>query len=97
VSQRRQLRGTARARGEEAVDELQHRTRVKPREAGLVEASVLETRRPIFNRCQDGVGDGSGRILIVLTPRDLFGSAQAVGRKEVKTTAQSPWRSRISP
>jgi hypothetical protein len=45
VSQR-QLRGTARARGEEAVDELQHRTRVKPREAGLVEASVLGNATP---------------------------------------------------
>ena len=42
----RQLRGTARARGEEAVDELQHRTRVKPREAGLVEASVLGNATP---------------------------------------------------
>jgi hypothetical protein len=45
VSQR-QLRGTARARGEEAVDELQHRTQVKPREAGLVEASVLGNATP---------------------------------------------------
>ena len=42
----RQLRGTARARGEEAVDELQHRTQVKPREAGLVEASVLGNATP---------------------------------------------------
>jgi len=45
VSQR-QLRGTARARGEEAADELQHRTQVKPREAGLVEASVLGNATP---------------------------------------------------
>jgi hypothetical protein len=45
VSQR-QLRGTARARGEEAVGELQHRTQVKPREAGLVEASVLANATP---------------------------------------------------
>ena len=36
----RQLRGTARARGEEVGGELQHRTQVKPREAGLMEASV---------------------------------------------------------
>ena len=42
----RQLRGTVRARGEEAVDELQHRTQVKPREAGLVEASVLGNATP---------------------------------------------------
>ena len=42
----RQLRGTARARGEEAVGELQHRTQVKPREAGLVEASVLANATP---------------------------------------------------
>jgi hypothetical protein len=43
---RKQLRGTARTRGEEAVDELQHRTQVKPREAGLVEASVLGNATP---------------------------------------------------
>ena len=42
----RQLRGTARARGEEAIDELQHRTQVKPREAGLMEASVLANATP---------------------------------------------------
>ena len=42
----RQLRGTVRARGEEAVDELQHRTQVKPHEAGLVEASVLGNATP---------------------------------------------------
>ena len=45
VSQK-QLRGTARARGEEAVGELQHRTQVKPREAGLMEASVLGNATP---------------------------------------------------
>ena len=45
VSQR-QLRGTARARGEEAVGKLQHRTQVNPREAGLVEASVLGNATP---------------------------------------------------
>ena len=42
----KQLRGTARARGEEAVGELQHRTQVKPREAGLMEASVLGNATP---------------------------------------------------
>lgn len=41
-----QLRGTARARGEEAGGELQHRTEVKPREAGLIEASVLGNATP---------------------------------------------------
>jgi len=41
-----QLRGPARARGEKAGDELQHRTQVKPREAGLVEASVLGNATP---------------------------------------------------
>lgn len=42
----KQLRGTARARGEKAGGELQHRTQVKPREAGLVEASVLRNATP---------------------------------------------------
>ena len=36
------------------------------------------------------MGDGGGRTLIILTPRDLFGSAQAVGRKESRTTVRSP-------
>jgi hypothetical protein len=45
VSQR-QLRGTARTRGEKVGDELQHRTQVKPREAGLVEVSVLRNATP---------------------------------------------------
>jgi hypothetical protein len=45
VSQR-QLRGAARARGEKAVGKLQHRTQVKPREAGLVEVSVLRNATP---------------------------------------------------
>jgi hypothetical protein len=45
VSQR-QLRGTARARGEEAGGKLQHRTQVNPREAGLVEASVPGNATP---------------------------------------------------
>ena len=43
---RRQLRGTVRARGEEAGGKLQHRTQVNPREAGLVEASVLANAMP---------------------------------------------------
>ena len=42
----RQLRGTARARGKKAGGELQHRTQVKPREAGLVEVSVLRNATP---------------------------------------------------
>ena len=42
----RQLRGPARARGEKAGDELQRRTQVKPREAGLAEASVLRNATP---------------------------------------------------
>ena len=41
-----QLRSTVRARGEEAGGELQHRTQVKPREAGLMEASVLGNATP---------------------------------------------------
>ena len=50
-----QLRGTARARGEEVGGELQHRTKVKPREAGLMEASVLGNAtpdiQPVSGRC----------------------------------------------
>src|SRR5689334_17259120 len=42
----RQLRGTARARGEEAGGKLQQRTKVKRREAGLVEVSVPGNATP---------------------------------------------------
>jgi hypothetical protein len=91
-----QLRGTVRARGEEAGGELQHRTQVKPREAGLVEASVLRNATPDIQPWPGRYGGRSGRTLVILTPRDLFGSAQAVGRKVVKTTVRSPGRSRIS-
>ena len=42
----RQLRCAARPRGEKAVGELQHRTQVKSREAGLVEVSVLRNAMP---------------------------------------------------
>jgi hypothetical protein len=45
VSQR-QLRGAARTRGKKAGGKLQHRTQVKPREAGLVEVSVLRNATP---------------------------------------------------
>jgi hypothetical protein len=45
VSQR-QLRGPARAPGGNAGDELQHRTEVKPREAGPGDASVLRNATP---------------------------------------------------
>jgi hypothetical protein len=42
----RQLRGPARAPGGNAGDELQHRTEVKPREAGPGDASVLRNATP---------------------------------------------------
>ncbi len=45
VSQR-QLRGIVRARGEEAGGKLQHRMRMNPRKAGLMEASVLGNATP---------------------------------------------------
>ncbi|MFN7173046.1 MAG: hypothetical protein ACK4P3_09730 [Fimbriimonadaceae bacterium] len=41
-----QLRGIVRARGEEAGGELQHRMRMNPRKAGLMEASVLGNVTP---------------------------------------------------
>lgn len=41
-----QLRGIVRARGEEAGGELQHRMKMNPRKAGLMEASVLGNATP---------------------------------------------------
>src|SRR5260221_14651968 len=94
VSQRL-LRDIVRRRGEEAGGELQHRMQMKPRKAGLMEASALGNATP---NTQDGMGGGSGRTLIILTPRDLFGSAKAVGRKEASGGCRfglcSAWRVR---
>jgi hypothetical protein len=96
VSQR-QLRGTARARGEEAVSELQHRTQVKPREAGLVEASVLGNATP---NIQPWPGRYGGRerqdIDCSYSKRSLWVRESAVGREAMRTTVRSPGRSRIS-
>ena len=74
----------------EAEDEPQHRTQVKPRKAGLTWVSVLGNATPDIQPWQDGIGDGGGGTLFVLTPGDLFGSAQAVGRKEVNDDRPMP-------
>jgi len=93
---RRQLRGTVRARGEEAGGKLQHRTQVNPREAGLVEASVLANAMPDIQPWSGRCGDGGGRTLVILTQEISFGSVKAVGRKVLRTTVRCPRRSRIS-
>lgn len=51
-----QLHDTARTCGEEAADELQHRTQVKPREAGLMEASVLRNATPYIQPWSERYG-----------------------------------------
>ena len=60
----------------EAVDEPQHRTKVKPRKAGLTWASVPGIATPDIQSWQDGSEDGSGGTLLNLTPGDLLGSAK---------------------
>ena len=82
----RQLRGPARARGEKAGDELQHRTEVKPREAGLGEASVLRNATPDIQPRPERYG-GRARQDIVRIPVKWAtdsggcGQRQRVGRK----------------
>ena len=64
-----------RACGMEARDEPQHRTQVKPRKAGLTWESVPLNATPDIQSRQDGIEDGSGGTLLVLTRGDLHGSA----------------------
>lgn len=65
----------ARACGMEARDEPQHRTKVKPRKAGLTWESVPPNATPDIQSRQDGIEDGGGGTLLVLTRGDLHGSA----------------------
>ncbi len=87
---RRQLHGAqvaraiglepARACGMEARDEPQHRTKVKPRKAGLTWESVPPNATPDFQSRQGGIEDGGGGTLLALTRGDLCGSARC-GRR----------------
>lgn len=91
---RRQLRETcrpplaayrvepARARGMEARGGPQHRTQVKPRKAGPTWVSTPGSATPDFQSRRDGIGDGGGGKLLVLTPGDLGGSATSGRRRE---------------
>jgi len=74
----------------EAVDEPQHRTKVKPRKAGLAWVSVPSDTTPNIQPRQDGNEDGGGGILLILTQGDLRGSAQAVDGKEVSDDLSMP-------
>ena len=80
----------ARTCGMEAGDEPQHRTKVKPRKAGLAWVSVPSITTPDIQTRQDGNEDGGGGTLLSLTQGDLRGSAQAVGRKEVDDDQPKP-------
>ncbi len=80
----------ARACGVEARDEPQHRTKVKPRKAGLAWVSVPSITTPDIQPRQDGNEDGGGGTLLTLTQGDLRGSAQAVGGKEVDDDRPKP-------
>ncbi len=74
----------------EARDEAQHRTKVKPRKAGLVRVSVPSRMTPNIQSRQDGIEDGGGVTLLTLTRGDLRGSAQAVDGKEVIDDSSKP-------
>jgi len=67
----------ARACGMEACSEPQHRMQMKPRKAGLTWVSVPSNVTPCIRSWQDGIGDGGGGTLSVLTPGDLSGSARS--------------------
>ncbi len=66
----------ARACGMEARDVPQHRTKVKPRKAGLIWVSVPPNATPDIQSRRDGTEDGGGGKLLVLTRGDLHGSAR---------------------
>ena len=66
----------ARACGMEARDEPQHRTKVKPRKAGLIWVSVPPLATPDIQSRQDGSEAGCGGTLLALTRGDLHGSAK---------------------
>ncbi len=70
-----------RACGMEARDIPQHRTKVKPRKAGLTWVSVLADATPDFQPWQDGIEDGGGGTLLTLTPGDLPGSVWSGRRR----------------
>jgi hypothetical protein len=70
----------ARACGMEARDVPQHRTKVKPRKAGLIWVSVPPLAMPDIQSRQDGSEDGGGGKLRALTRGDLHGSASC-GRR----------------
>jgi hypothetical protein len=74
----------------EAGDEPQHRTKVKPRKAGLAWVSVPGSTTPDIQPRQDGNEDGGGGTLLTLTQGDLRGSAQAVDGKEVSDDLSKP-------
>lgn len=85
---RRQLHEDGRARigrrpfaarpcGMEARGQAQHRTQVKPREAGLTWVSEPSIATPGFQSWQDGMGDGRGAKRSGLTLGDLPGPARA--------------------
>ena len=70
-----------RSCGMEARGEPQHRTQVKPRKAGPAWVSVLRSATPDIQPRRDGIGDGGGGTLFVLTLGDLHGSASS-GRRQ---------------
>jgi len=59
----------------EAVGKPQHRTKVKPRKAGLTWVSLLVVATPHFQWWQDGTEDGGGGTWFILTPGELSESA----------------------
>jgi len=78
----------ARTCGMEARGKPQHRMKMKLRKAGLTWASVLGNATPDIQPRQDGIGDGGGGTLLILTLGDLSGSA-ASGRPQGGNDARS--------
>lgn len=67
-------RASARSCGMEALDEPQHRTKVKLRKAFGVWVSVPANATPDIQTRPRGIGDGRGGTLCVLTQGDLYES-----------------------
>ncbi len=71
--------GAARARGMEAVGQVLHRAKAKPCKAGPSGQARERERHPISSGDGTVLGTAVARRRSYLTPRDLPGSAQAVG------------------
>lgn len=74
----------------EALDEPQHRTKVKFRKAFDAWVNVRANVTPDIQSRHQGIGDGSGGTLCDLTQGDLHGSTRSGRREEGNDDPPTP-------